>query len=404
MTVEVTLTDLSGLIEYTFADIDLQFYAGGGAIFEFADYLDQNYLTGQAAMVQPSPIPEGAMRLVYYSAATGSVTGDFYGDWPAPLSMAELDQNISWVESTANLKIEEAHILAPSQYRILIDFNGEGPTVKEFIETWTEQDLVALNPLVNGEFAVEGGWEGTSGRDRYLGTTEDDIIEGLGGRDFLKGGKGNDEIFGGSGNDKLFGQAGKDTIEGGAGKDKLVGGGGHDVLRGEAGNDRLIGGGGNDSMVGGDGRDVLSGGGGKDNVQGGEGNDRISGGGGNDSLSGSYGNDTLIDGRGDDYMWGGTGADLFIFKKGVAGGTDLVSMERFGGDKIRLEGYGIDIDTSTATAAEIKAAMAAQNIHVVQDTVSWNIGIGFEDTGDAITLTFDQNVLLSQVWGYFEFV
>lgn len=46
MTVEVTLTDLSGLIEYTFADIDLQFYAGGGAIFEFADYLDQNYLTG----------------------------------------------------------------------------------------------------------------------------------------------------------------------------------------------------------------------------------------------------------------------------------------------------------------------------------------------------------------------
>ena len=402
MTVEVTLTDLNGLIEYTFTDVDLQFFAGGGAIFDL-NWSTDNMLSGQAEMVQPSAIPEGAFRLTYYSAATGSVTADFYGDWPEPLTLAELGQNQTWVESTADLQIEEVHILAPAQYRILIDFNGEGPTVQDFVESWTEQDLVALSPLVNGEFAVEGGWEGTSGRDHYNGTNQDDVIEGLGGRDVLKGGKGNDEIFGGSGNDKLFGQAGKDTIEGGAGKDKLSGGSGHDTLRGEDGNDRLTGGGGNDSMVGGDGRDVLSGGAGSDNVQGGAGNDRLIGGGGDDSLSGSFGDDTLIDGRGDDYMWGGTGADLFIFKQGIAGGTDFISMEKYGGDKLRLEGFGVDIDTSTASAEEIEAAMAAQNIHIVQDTVSWNFGIGFEDTGDAITMSFDTVVLEAQIWDYIEF-
>ena len=402
MTVEVTLTDLNGLIEYTFADVDLQFFAGGGALFDLNWSVD-NMLAGNAAMTPASFLPEGAFRLTYYSAATGSVTADFFGDWPEPLTYAEIGENSAWLESTADIEIEEIAMIVPGAYRILIDFNGAGPTVKEFVETWTEPDLVALNPLVNGEFSVEDGWSGTSGRDRYLGTNQDDTIEGLGGRDVLKGGRGDDEIFGGSGNDKLFGQAGKDLLEGGAGKDNLVGGGGHDTLRGGDGNDKLKGGGGNDSMVGDDGKDVLLGAGGSDTLHGGAGNDRLIGGGGDDSLLGSFGDDTLIDGRGDDYMWGGSGADLFIFKKGVAGGTDFVDMDKTGGDKLRLQGFGVDIDTSTATAEEIEAAMAAQNIHIVQDTESWNFGIGFEDTGDAITLAFDTPVLSSQIWDYIEF-
>ncbi len=403
MTVEVTLTDLNGLIEYSFDDVDLLFFAGGGAIFDLNWSVD-NMLAGQAEMVQPSVLPEGAFRLTYYSAATGSVTADFYGDWPAPLTLQQIGQSAAWVESTADLQIEEARIIVPSAYNILIDFNGEGPTVKEFVETWTEQDLVALNPLVNGEFAVNDGWSGTRGRDRYTGTKMDDVIEGLGGRDVLKGGAGDDKIFGGSGNDKLFGQAGKDLIEGGGGKDKLLGGGGHDTMRGGDGNDRLNGGGGNDYMVGDGGRDVLSGGAGRDNIQGGAGNDRLIGGKGNDTLSGSFGDDTFVDGKGDDVMMGGSGADLFIFKKGVAGGTDLITMEKYGNDKLRLQGYGVDIDTATATAKQIEDAMAAQNIHIVQDSMSGNFGIGFGNTGDAITLSFDTRVLPSQIWEYIEFV
>ena len=124
MTVEVTLTDLNGLIEYSFDDVDLLFFAGGGAIFDLNWSVD-NMLAGQAEMVQPSALPEGAFRLTYYSAATGSVTADFYGDWPAPLTLQQIGQSTAWVESTADLQIEEARIIVPSAYNILIDFNGD---------------------------------------------------------------------------------------------------------------------------------------------------------------------------------------------------------------------------------------------------------------------------------------
>lgn len=403
MTVEVTLTDLNGLIEYGFDDVDLKFFAGGGAIFDFEFSVD-NLLSGQPEITPATYLPEGVFRLTYYSNATGSVTADFYGDWPEPLTIFQSDQNAAWLESTANIEIEEITVIAPTFYRIIIDFNGSGPTVKEFVETWTESDLVALNPLVNGEFAVEGGWEGTRQNDRYLGTNGDDVIEGLAGRDVLKGGRGADQIFGGSGNDKLYGQSGNDSLEGGAGKDRLIGGGGHDTLKGGGRNDLLKGGSGNDSLYGNDGRDNLIGGGGSDNLQGGAGNDRLNGGTGNDTLLGSFGDDTLIDGRGDDYMWGGSGADLFIFKNGVAGGSDLVSMERFGGDKLRLQGYGVDIDTSSASAAQIAAAMEDQGLQITRDGSTGDFEITFEGSDDLLTLRFDQVVLAAQIWDYIEFV
>ncbi|MDE4276490.1 calcium-binding protein [Phaeobacter gallaeciensis] len=402
MTVEVTLTDLNGLIEYTFDDVDLLFFAGGGARFDF-DYLDANQLTGLAEITPATILPENTFRLTYYSNTTGSVTADLVGDWPEPLVLSEIGSNDAWVESTADIHIDEVTVIVPHSYRIIIDFDGNGPTVQDFVENWTEADLAALNPMVNGEFSTEDGWSGTSGKDRYTGTRQDDVIEGLGGRDILKGGRGDDEILGGSGNDKLFGQAGDDTLDGGSGKDKLSGGGGRDTLSGGADKDRLTGGGGNDSLVGEGGNDVLSGGKGADVLQGGEGNDRLLGGSGNDTISGGSGNDTFVDGDGDDYMFGGGGRDLFIFEMGDAGGDDFVSMQRFGGDLIRLEGYGIDIDTSTASAAEIEEAMAGQGIFVTQSTAGGNFEVEFDGSGDTITLSFDQTVLMSQVWDYFEF-
>ncbi|WP_194094958.1 calcium-binding protein [Marivivens aquimaris] len=402
MTVEVTLTDLNGLIEYTLEDVDLLFFAGGGAAFDFS-YLDANQLTGLAEMTPATIMPENTFRLTYYSDITGSVTADLVGDWPEPLQLFQIGNSDAWVESTANIQIEEVTVIAPHSYKIVIDFNGEGPTVKEFVETWTEADLAALNPLVNGEFATQDGWSGTSGKDKYNGTAQDDVIEGLGGKDILRGGRGDDEIFGGSGNDKLVGQAGNDTLDGGAGNDKLSGGGGRDQLSGGEGKDKLIGGGGNDSLAGDGGNDVLSGGGGNDLLQGGTGNDRLIGGGGNDALSGGDGMDTFIDGGGDDYMYGGGHADVFIFEKKSAGGDDFVSMERFGGDVIRLEGYGVSVDTSTASASEIEAAMSNRGITVTQETAGGEFVVHFAKSGDTITMSFDQAVLLPQVWDYFEF-
>ncbi len=402
MTVEVTIQDLNGLTDYTLADVDLKFFAGGGAKFDF-DYVDDNYLTGLAAMTQPGVLPEDTFRLTYYSDATGSVTADLTGDWPDPLTLSQIGQNDAWLESTANIEIEEISVIAAFAYRITIDFNGQGPTVKDFVENWTEKDLVALNPLVNGEFATEEGWSGTSGRDKYYGTKQADVIEGLGGHDVLKGDAGDDEIFGGSGNDKVFGQAGNDTLEGGAGKDKLWGGGGKDVLDGDGGKDRLTGGGDDDKLSGGGGKDFLSGGGGSDVLQGGNGKDRLIGGAGDDRLFGGAGKDTFVDGGGDDFMQGGSGADLFIFKKGVARGDDLIIMQRFGGDMLRLEGFGIDVDTATASAREIKSAMAAKGIHVDQTSTGGNFEVDFDSSRDSITLKFDQTVLPSQIWGYFEF-
>lgn len=402
MTVEVTLTDLNGLIEYSMEEVDLLFFSGGGAIFDF-DYSDTNYLTGLAEMTPATILPENTFRLTFYSSSTGSVTADLVGDWPEPLRLTEIGRSDAWVESTADIQIDEMTVIAPHSYKIVINFDGNGPTVQEFVENWTEADLAALNPLVNGEFSTEDGWSGTSGNDRYNGTRQDDVIEGLGGRDLLKGGRGDDEIRGGSGNDKLLGQAGADTLDGGAGNDKLSGGGGRDTLLGGDGKDRLIGGGGNDSLVGGKGNDVLSGGGGSDVLQGGEGNDRLLGGGGNDTLSGGSGKDTFIDGGGDDYMFGGGGADLFIFENGDSGGDDIVSLERFGGDIIRLEGYGVDIDASTSSPAEIEQAMADHGILVTQETAGGDFVIEFDGADDTITLTFDQTVLMSQVWDYFEF-
>ena len=85
MTVEVTLTDLNGLIEYTFDDVDLLFFAGGGARFDF-DYLDANQLTGLAEITPATILPENTFRLTDYSNTTGSVTVDLVGsNTPAPV-------------------------------------------------------------------------------------------------------------------------------------------------------------------------------------------------------------------------------------------------------------------------------------------------------------------------------
>lgn len=151
--------------------------------------------------------------------------------------------------------------------------NGSGPTLQEFADGYTLEDLLTDADTVNGsaytyepvEEVIEivngtaDGDElsGTDGSDTILGRLGDDTIDGGAGPDRLRGGVGNDDISGGAGGDVLGGGQGRDTLSGDGGNDILFGGNGHDVLNGGAGNDRLLGGKGNDTATGGEGADTF---------------------------------------------------------------------------------------------------------------------------------------------------
>jgi hypothetical protein len=71
---------------------------------------------------------------------------------------------------------------------------------------------------------------GGRGRDRLIGGSLPDLLEG-------GGGAGMDLLMGGPGADNLSGGAGGDLLVGGSGPDKLSGGGGRDLCRGAGGTD-----------------------------------------------------------------------------------------------------------------------------------------------------------------------
>lgn len=203
------------------------------------------------------------------------------------------------------------------------------------------------------------------------GTSEADVISGLGGNDKLLGWNGDDQLFGGAGDDRLFGGNGDDLVHGGDGNDILDGSAGFELLYGDAGNDVLIAWAGPIEMHGGTGDDfyyvyrfgqtVVEGEGEgidtvrstrsyrlPDNVENlvifegrhGAGNaldnviNVISSAGGTalgTSLSGAAGDDTLHGGRGGDQLDGGLGADTMVGGAGndtyVVGSTGDVVTE-----------------------------------------------------------------------------
>lgn len=87
--------------------------------------------------------------------------------------------------------------------------------------------------------------------EHYIGSDQDDVMDGSINADYLEGGAGNDlingglqgdQIFGGDGDDQLNGEEGDDTINGGVGNDLLNGGDGEDDLTGDVGRDGFDGG------------------------------------------------------------------------------------------------------------------------------------------------------------------
>lgn len=66
---------------------------------------------------------------------------------------------------------------------------------------------------------------------RWLGTDQDEQVEGGGASDVLAGGRGKDVLRGSGGNDQLEGGEGDDLLVGGADDDRLIGGPGHDIAQ-----------------------------------------------------------------------------------------------------------------------------------------------------------------------------
>ncbi|MES9963052.1 MAG: immunoglobulin-like domain-containing protein [Candidatus Sedimenticola sp. 20ELBAFRAG] len=142
----------------------------------------------------------------------------------------------------------------------------------------------------------------TGGRkgDRFDGTDDDDVIDGIAGDDKLRGGEGDDVILGGGGEDKLYGDEGSDRLDGGDRSDKMYGGEGDDTLIGGEGKDKMYGDEGHDTLIGGEGNDKMYGGEGHDRFVGGEGDDKAEGGAGSDTYEADpFG--------GSDYFSGGEG-------------------------------------------------------------------------------------------------
>lgn len=132
----------------------------------------------------------------------------------------------------------------------------------------------------------------------FVGTRDDDLIDGTGFGDVLRGREGRD---------LLRGLAGDDCLEGSSGNDVLVGGPGDDRLNGGLGRDRLLGG---------------------------PGRDRLRGGVGGDTLYGNEDADTIEPGRGSDLVFAGPGDDTIAARDGVRDridcgpGVDTVRADR----------------------------------------------------------------------------
>jgi Ca2+-binding RTX toxin-like protein len=208
---------------------------------------------------------------------------------------------------------------------------------------------------------------GSSGHDRLLSFTGDDVLRPGAGNDTVDGGKGFDEvIIDGAAEDFAVSRRGKQIAvqdqedgDGDAGRDLLKGIGkisfdnaiiifgrkAGEGFEGTAGHDTLLGNDGADTLAGDDGDDLLIGGSGNDQLDGGEGDDEMSGGAGNDTLEGGSGDDLLDGGRGDDVLEGGDGSDRLVADGGtdtLAGGEGDDVYFVFGGSATIIEQAGED--------------------------------------------------------------
>lgn len=114
--------------------------------------------------------------------------------------------------------------------------DATGPVVVNMVDPTQNAGDAAGDAIINDVEAFQL----SSFSDVFVGSDNDNTVDGGAGDDIITGGAGVDSLSGGTGNDTLFGGAGDDTLLGGEGDDTLVGGPGADIMRGEAGNDTFV--------------------------------------------------------------------------------------------------------------------------------------------------------------------
>ncbi|HYD11759.1 MAG TPA: Ig-like domain-containing protein, partial [Allosphingosinicella sp.] len=240
----------------------------------------------------------------------------------------------------------------PEDFTVTLSVPTGGATISGDTGTGT---ILSDDPAIDGtpgDDAGPGALVGTSGNDLINGLAGDDELFGANGNDTINGGDDDDFLSGGNGNDIMSGDDGRDFLDGGANDDMLFGGLDHDRLQGGAGNDNLDGGEGDEQLIGGTGNDVITGGDGFDrasyftNVGGlgvnvslllqgsaqntlSQGNDTLTG---IEHLSGTAFSDTLTGDDGDNWLWGAQanfGGDFSSTNNDAIsgnGGNDLITV------------------------------------------------------------------------------
>ncbi|MBE0484417.1 MAG: cadherin-like domain-containing protein, partial [Bacterioplanes sp.] len=160
------------------------------------------------------------------------------------LSAGILNADGTWTLTPAELS--GLQLLTPTTFRGAISLRIEATSVDgdSSISNYAMLDVIIADNQINGN--------DLNNTFTLNGTSDSDLIYGLGGNDRLNG------TTGSGGNDILFGGDGRDTLNGGDGDDFLSGGAGNDTLNGGNGNDYLWSGAGNDTMTGGAGADTFA--------------------------------------------------------------------------------------------------------------------------------------------------
>ncbi|MEG9862049.1 MAG: VCBS domain-containing protein, partial [Parvularculales bacterium] len=287
--------------------------------------------------------------------------------------------------------------------RIWVDSNGNGDedTTDEYHYLTGIEEIAAFLGSTQDD-VLDGG----AGNDTIHGSGGDDVINGGGGDDHLGGGNGDDEIDGGSGSNTYISHYGarssdpytihinlgdktlykKDTDgdwDDGSASD------GHTHVKvwydlGSNGNVdttdefdyitniqklAIVGGSGNDRLTGGADNDDLDGGAGSDNLNGGAGDDTLAGGAGRDLLIGGKGNDTFVlnlDGVLGDLD------DIRDFSSGTTSGNHRYNTKTKGGnDKIEVEVSG----GLAALQARIDAGTSTDLLDALEDILDIDVSV-----------------------------
>ena len=183
----------------------------------------------------------------------------------------------------------------------------------------------------------------TSARNAiYLGTPDNDLLDGGAGNDRIDGRAGADVMIGGAGNDTITVDNSGDRIVETAGTDTVLSSIGFSLansarVSGMVENLTLAAG--NLYGIGNGLANTIAGAAGNNLIDGGTGNDRLFGGAGLDRLTGGAGNDTLSGGAGLDWLSGGAGKDIFVFDTAPKGATnrDFIPVFSHADDTFQLQ-------------------------------------------------------------------